>query len=283
MNLYRFTPAFFVTVATALSPLSVHGAFHLWYIKEIYSNHDGSVQFIELFTTSSGQQFLAGHTLESNENTFIFTNSPAPTNNRHLLLATAGFGSIAGGATPNYTIPANFFNPASDSLNFAAGFDVKAISSAPTDGVMSLNYTGSFSTSTIAANSPRNYAGAGGSVNLPPPASPTGDYNSNLVVDAADYIIWRDTLTQSVTAGAGADGNANGTIDGGDYDYWRARFGKNIPGLARAIAAPEPATLAMVMFAFVLSFIIRNRRPSIADREHCSLRGFLLTRGHLGG
>ena len=38
-----------------------HAAFHLWKIDEIYSNADGSVQFIELKALSGGQQFLAGH------------------------------------------------------------------------------------------------------------------------------------------------------------------------------------------------------------------------------
>ncbi len=57
--------------------------------------------------------------------------------------------------------------------------------------------------------------------------TPLGDYNLNTVVDAADYIIWRDTL------GSTTDFRANGTnegasldvIDQADYDYWRSRFG----------------------------------------------------------
>jgi hypothetical protein len=52
-----------------------------------------------------------------------------------------------------------------------------------------------------------------------------GDYNQNGVVDAADYVAWRNTLGQS-GSGLGADGNGNGRIDAGDYAVWRAHFGQ---------------------------------------------------------
>ncbi len=46
---------------------------------------------------------------------------------------------------------------------------------------------------------------------------PLGDYNQNGFVDAADYVVWRNTLGQ-IGAGLAADGNNNGTIDAADYD-----------------------------------------------------------------
>jgi hypothetical protein len=52
-----------------------------------------------------------------------------------------------------------------------------------------------------------------------------GDYNDNGIVDAADYIVWRDTLTQNVAPGTGADGDNNGVINQNDYNLWRANFG----------------------------------------------------------
>ena len=54
-----------------------------------------------------------------------------------------------------------------------------------------------------------------------------GDYNGNGMVDAADYVVWRDTHGQSVADGAGADGNGNGLVDDGDYSVWRANFGNS--------------------------------------------------------
>jgi hypothetical protein len=77
--------------------------------------------------------------------------------------------------------------------------------------------------------------------------TPTGDYNGNGVVDAADYVVWRDTLEQVVTpAGASADGNANGTVDQTDYDFWQARFGNAVPAASGASSVPEPAAVLLV-------------------------------------
>jgi hypothetical protein len=56
--------------------------------------------------------------------------------------------------------------------------------------------------------------------------NPTGDYNRKSVVDAADYVLWRKTLTQTVDpAGSGADGDGDGTVDEEDYGVWRTAFG----------------------------------------------------------
>jgi serralysin len=168
----KFTSAFAVVLLAASYQPAARAAFHLFYIQEAYSNASGSVQFIELFTNFDSQQFVNsfGVSLTSNGHTFSFpTDTPAPTGGHAVLLATAGFGSLPGGATPDYTIPSNFFNPAGDTLDFASGVDTKTFAAMPTDGIKSLNYTGQFTSSTIATNSPRDYAGTGGSVNLSTP------------------------------------------------------------------------------------------------------------------
>jgi hypothetical protein len=91
----------------------------------------------------------------------------------------------------------------------------------------------------------------------------TGDYNTNGTVDAADYILWRDTLNQ-MGPGLAADGNNNNQIDTGDFDVWRANFGKPAVGLgataglsSSALAVPEPASIVLGMFALPLL----RRRP----------------------
>ena len=52
-----------------------------------------------------------------------------------------------------------------------------------------------------------------------------GDYNKNGVVDAPDYVNWRDSFSDVVEPGTGADGNGNGVIDAADYNVWRDHFG----------------------------------------------------------
>jgi hypothetical protein len=57
----------------------------------------------------------------------------------------------------------------------------------------------------------------------------TGDYNLNGVVDAADYVVWRNTLGTTGPLYAGADSSGNGIVDQADYLIWRANFGKTLP------------------------------------------------------
>ncbi len=55
-----------------------------------------------------------------------------------------------------------------------------------------------------------------------------GDYNQDLVVDAADYVLWRnDARATGVPAFSGADGDGNGSIDQDDYGLWR-QFWENV-------------------------------------------------------
>jgi hypothetical protein len=117
-----------------------------------------------------------------------------------------------------------------------------------------------FPSNTIATNSPTNFAGTSGSVNLAAGPAPTGDYNGNGQVDAADYVVWRDTQSQTATSGQGADGNANGTIDQADYEFWRARFGNAVSGVGNAAAVPEPATQLLAVAC--LMFFAGCRRSS---------------------
>lgn len=123
---------------------SASGAFHLFTIQEVFSNGDGTVQFIELFTTFGGQQFLSGHTItfESNAvttNTLNLTNLPADTTNKTFLVGTANLTTLFG-VTPDFIIPANFFSPGSNNfINFAEGTDRVNLTQLPTDGVSSLD------------------------------------------------------------------------------------------------------------------------------------------------
>src|SRR5690606_17180139 len=56
-------------------------------------------------------------------------------------------------------------------------------------------------------------------------ASSQGDFNNDGVVDAADYIAWRNNVGLVVTPFTGADGNGDGVVDTADYLVWKARFG----------------------------------------------------------
>jgi hypothetical protein len=73
-----------------------------------------------------------------------------------------------------------------------------------------------------------------------------GDYNEDGMVDAADYVVWRDTMGDEVDFYAGADGSGNGVIDEQDYAVWRENFGNSLPppeeGGGSTAAAAQLAT-----------------------------------------
>lgn len=90
----------------------------------------------------------------------------------------------------------------------------------------------------------------------------TGDYNRNGAVEAADYVIWRRTIGQSVPKSSGADGDGDGLIGLGDYNVWRANFG--FASAAGAPAIPEPCTAQLIFaglfgVAMASGFILRRK------------------------
>lgn len=90
-----------------------------------------------------------------------------------------------------------------------------------------------------------------------------GDYNNNGTVDAADYVLWRNSIGQSVNPGLGADGDLNGIIDDGDFTIWKSNFGKAVPNVpadagATLAAVPEPASL-LLLFVATLTALTRRR------------------------
>ncbi len=95
---------------------------------------------------------------------------------------------------------------------------------------------------------------------FPLPAPSTGDFDGNGLVDAADYVVWRETMGQ-IGAGLRADGNGNGSVDVDDLTVWRAHFGQTTgsgAGLDLG-AVPEPATLVLLL-AGVVALAPRRQR-----------------------
>ena len=62
------------------------------------------------------------------------------------------------------------------------------------------------------------------------PTGVAGDYNSNNVVDAADYTVWRDALGKNITLPHEDPNSTPGSVTIDDYNYWKAHFGATFPG-----------------------------------------------------
>jgi hypothetical protein len=80
-----------------------------------------------------------------------------------------------------------------------------------------------------------------------------GDLNGNSVVDAADYVIWRN--------------NAGSTSD---YNLWRANFGKTAAGgsTANAATVPEPSSLAILAITLLIAKFTFSPRPMAGGRRN---------------
>lgn len=170
----RFLSAIFL-LSTAIASAPAWASFHLFSMSELYSNADGSVQFLEITALTGAQQFVGGHTLRVDQggSTHSFTfpsNLPGDTSGKAMLVATQGFANL-GIVTPDYIVPNGFFFAGNGTITYAEGSDIWNYSGLPSDGSHALSRNGA-----SAANSARNFSGATGSVSgastpPPPPAA----------------------------------------------------------------------------------------------------------------
>jgi hypothetical protein len=86
-----------------------------------------------------------------------------------------------------------------------------------------------------------------------------GDYNDDGVVNAADYVVWRNKLDSDEAL---LNETATpGMVTAEDYDVWRVNFGNTIES-SEAASVPEPATLAMLAAILCLISTWRTRTYS---------------------
>ncbi|MFO0788436.1 MAG: autotransporter-associated beta strand repeat-containing protein [Pirellulales bacterium] len=94
------------------------------------------------------------------------------------------------------------------------------------------------------------------------PIGVPGDYNSNGVVDAADYVVWRKNNGTTFQLANEVAGTTPGQVTQEDYTAWRARFG-NTSGSGSSLsgagsAVPEPSVLVLACAA-AACFFVRQR------------------------
>jgi glucose/arabinose dehydrogenase len=91
-----------------------------------------------------------------------------------------------------------------------------------------------------------------------------GDYNGDLVVDAADFTLWRDTLGQEGYRMA-ADGDGDLVVGTSDYNVWKSHFGLSLAGAGAGsvggTAVPEPASWALAAVAAIACVACTRRVP----------------------
>jgi hypothetical protein len=192
--------AFFFGCAVFFLATSATAGIHTWDVLEVFSNSDGTIQYVELLDVgATGTEVGVGNgSLTSSLHSFSWMNEAVtpPTAGKRYLIATAGFAALPGAPTPDVIIPpANvpFFNTAGDTVSFA-GVDSLVFGAVPTNGLDSFDEVAG-----VATNSPENYAGATGTVDASGgPPTPTPSASAIMLVmlcvslmAIATYALWR--------------------------------------------------------------------------------------------
>ncbi len=165
------------TMAATLLSLPAQASYHTYIIDELYSNADGTVQYVVLHESlgMNGENLLAGHTLtathagQDKSYTFVrdlpgdvcgyYSCMPSPTAGTRVLIGTDGFTAL-GLVTPDYVVPNGFLPIDGGTVNYA-GVDAVTFAALPTDGVNALYRDG-----TIRQNLAMNFARDAASVAL---------------------------------------------------------------------------------------------------------------------
>ena len=126
---------------------------------------------------------------------------------------------------------------------------------------------------TTATQLPLNMADVGQITVMPAtPVGVPGDYNSNGIVDAADYVFWRERLGSSTTLPNEVSGVTPGSVTNEDYGAWRARFGRTSGSGAGAFSPRLFRSPPLGRGGFVVGFFLGGhasggppgrRRPAI--------------------
>ncbi|TWT94013.1 hypothetical protein Pla108_37240 [Botrimarina colliarenosi] len=96
-----------------------------------------------------------------------------------------------------------------------------------------------------------------------------GDFNADGVVNAADYVVWRDNLGLSVTLPNEDPSVSPGAVTADDYQTWRENYGASLAGVAKSSTpTPEPGSIWLVC---VLGGCVAGASPSRASVVEPSL------------
>jgi hypothetical protein len=179
--LLRIFPALLLAAFASTS----FASFHTFKIEQVFSNADGSVQFLVMHESvgADGENLWGGQVLVASgggvTHTFMFPNNlpggtcdnynctPAPTANKRALIATQGFAAL-GLVTPDFVVPNGFFITGNGTINYAS-VDQVSYMSLPSDGTHAIDRNG-----TPIPNVATNFAGQTASVQGGPTTPPDG-------------------------------------------------------------------------------------------------------------
>ena len=238
-----------------VAPATLFAGGHTWTIGEVFSNADGTVQFVRVFECCGGPNELnvTGKRVTSLATgaEFMFTaNVAAPTSNKSILLGTAAFAALPGAPTPDHIIPPNFVGLSGDTISLVGTSSSMtwAAGGLPLDGINSLTNPGP----TVGTNTPENYAGESGTVDASVAGSGDflrGDINQDGTNNIADPVRGLDAQFggNPTSCSLAEDTNDDGQVNIADPIYQLASLfsgGPNPPApFGTCGADPTPDSL----------------------------------------
>lgn len=212
-----------VSLGAAQAP----AASHLWRFNELFTNADGTIQFVEMRECCGSTQewHLIGKFMTADgtgDIVFFNHNLSPPTDHKYFLLGTEGYANLPGVPQPDFILPDGFLTTLGDTLSYWTYDQATFLygqGELPDDGYMSLQ-----GDHTTAVNSPTNFAGETGLLDLRPCL---GDLNGDRQVTLGDLsTLLANFGTQSgATAGQG-DLDGDGDVDLEDLSSLLAHFGQ---------------------------------------------------------
>jgi hypothetical protein len=159
-----------LATALALFASMASAAFHTYRIEEIFSNADGTIQYIVMHESvgAAAEYFWMGHTITTGQMSYTFPNNlpiqttcnpyygcvdsmmKAPmmvmpnvtsTANTRVLIATQGLAAL-GVIAPDFIVPNGFIPIGGGTITYAEGADQWTFGPLPTDGVTALSRSG---------------------------------------------------------------------------------------------------------------------------------------------
>jgi hypothetical protein len=91
-----------------------------------------------------------------------------------------------------------------------------------------------------------------------------GDFNHDLVTNAVDYTVWRNTLNHA-GEGLDADSDHSGDVRYADYRFWKQHYGLTVAdlfpgGSSSRQLVPEPSSIVLAGVISGLLILARRRR-----------------------
>jgi hypothetical protein len=238
-----------------LAATAAMATYHAFQIDEVYSNADGTVQYVVLHEAfgMDGQNLLMGHTLTSTHGsdvkTFSFPDDlpgsecgyygcmASPTAGKRVLIATQGFAAL-GVLTPDYILPNHFIATDGATIGYA-GVDQLTFGSLPTDGVTAL-----FRNGFMGPNVATTFAGATASVRSSPPPLTGPDldqhgltgswYQAATSGQGLEVEVYPDLTAPGTGLAQISWFTFDATIGGADHQRWYTLSGPVVSGQASA-------------------------------------------------